>query len=94
VTHDGIRALAGALRRSNQREAARRGTGRYEAVVLSVEPLRLDPIGLDGDLDDDDVTIGGALAAHLDDEPLEVDDVLVLIENADHDYNAVEVVRG
>jgi len=88
-----IRKLAGAMRRSAKREADRRGSGRYEGVVEHVDPLRVDVLGLDGDLDDDDITIGNALAAHLDDEPLEVDDILVLVEDADGDYTAVEVIR-
>lgn len=90
-----IRNLAGAVRRSARREAERRGTGRYEAVVLDAEPLRVDVLGLDLELTDDDITIGNALAAFLDDDgPLEEDDTLVLVETDDGDYTAVDVLRG
>jgi hypothetical protein len=94
MTHPAARQLAGAMRRSARREAERHGTGRYEGVVVDPDPLRVDVLGLDADLTDEDITIGNALAAHLDDDgPLEVDDVLVLIETEDGDYDAVEVLR-
>lgn len=88
-----IRELAGALRRHADRATERRGRGRYEAIVLATSPLRLDVAGLDFELDEDDVTIGGALAAHLAVAPLAKDDALVLIETDDGDYDAVEVLR-
>lgn len=88
-----IRELAGALRRSVVREHERRGGGRYEAEVLAVAPLRLDPLTLDVELDDDDVTLGNALGAHLEDNPLEVGDTLVLLETSPGDYVAVDVLR-
>lgn len=88
-----IRELASALRRSVQHEHARRGTGRYEGTVLSVDPLRVDVHGLDDDLTDDDITIGNVLQAHLDDTPLQEDDTLMLVETEPGDYLALEVIR-
>lgn len=89
-----IRELAGALRRSVAREHERRGGGRYEAEVLAVDPLRLDPLTLDVELDDDDVTLGDLLEAHLEDNPLEVGDTLVLVETTPGDYIAFDLLRG
>jgi hypothetical protein len=89
-----IRDLAGAMRRASRREAVRHGTGRYEGVVLDPDPLRVDVLGQDVELTDDDITIGNALAAHLVAEgPLETDDVLVLVETETGDYDAVDVLR-
>lgn len=86
-----IKALAAAVRSASRREHERRGGGRYEAVVLNVDPLRVDVLGDDLELDEDDVTIGNVLAAHLAGQPLEAGDVLVLIETEAGEYVAVEV---
>lgn len=88
-----VRNLAGAMRRAARREHARRGPGRYEGVVQRVSPLLVDVLGIDADLDDDDITIGDALAAYLVTTPLAVNDVLVLVETEEGDYDAVDVLR-
>lgn len=85
--------LAGALRRHAHRAVARQARARVEGIVQSVSPLLVDVAGLDAQLDDRDVTIGNALAAHLAAAPLAVGDALVLVEAADGDYDAVEVLR-
>ena len=93
MTRPEIRELAGAMRRHTRRTVRRHGTARVEGVVLAVAPLLVDVAGMDAQLDDDDVTIGNALAAHLADVPLEVGDTLVLVEADDGDYDAVDVLR-
>ncbi len=88
-----IVALAGALRRSVQREHERRGSGRHEGIVTSVDPLRVDVAGVEpGDLDEDDIDFGRRLELLLVAEPLEEGDTLVLVEAGD-DYLAVDVLR-
>lgn len=87
-----IRRVATALRASTHREVARKATSSVEAVVEGLDPLSLDVAGQDDLLGEEDVTIARALARHLDDEPLEVGDTLVLVETEPGDYTAVDVL--
>lgn len=94
MAREAVRRAARALRASQRREVHRSSTASVEAVVKGLEPLELDVAGADDTLSDEDVTIGGALAAHFDDDPLEVGDTLVLVETEPGDYSAVDVHRG
>lgn len=87
--------LAGALRRHVHRTVERKGRGRYEGVVLSVVPLVVDVAGLDAQLVADDLTFGNSAEAYLGapGNELRADDVLVLIEADDGDFDVVDVLR-
>lgn len=90
-----IAGLARAMRSHARRTVERHGRRSYHADVLQVDPLVVDVHGLDLEpLDEDEVTIGEALATRLADAPLTTDDTLVLVEMDDDDFVAVEVLRG
>lgn len=88
-----VTRLANAMRSSQRREVKRSSTRSIEAEVTGLEPFELDGGEL-GTLTDEDVTIGRALEVHLEDEPLEEGDTLVLVETEPGDYTAVDVLPG
>ena len=87
-------ALARALKATTAQTVERRSRASYEGIVRALDPLLLDVAGIDEQLTDDDVSIGRALAVHLDTTPLAVGDTLVLVEVAPGDFDAVDVLEG
>lgn len=86
--------LATAIKGHARRMVERHGRRSVEGIVVSLDPLVVTVDGLDDDLDENDITFGGALAAHLVDEPLEAGDTLALLEVSPGDYIATDVLPG
>lgn len=80
------RQFADAMRLAAERSHERRGTGRYRATVLAVNPLRLDLHGSDLQIDSG-VTLERRVAA----DGFEIGDVLILLEVDDGEFVAIGV---
>lgn len=85
--HREARRLADAIHHAAAREHERRGPGRRRGTVLSTDPLRVDLHGEDNTLEADEITVGRTVLAG---DPLEVGDVLILVEVARDAWVAVD----
>lgn len=88
------RKLAQAIRQGAAAEHERRGPGRYRAVVerfADTDDFRLDVVGEDLDLDQDDVTLAEELLRTHADTPIDAGDILILVELGELEFSAIAV---
>lgn len=86
------RMLADAIRAGARRHDENAGRRVYRGVITGLSPLAVDLLGVDLNLDDQDIELSQDVARYDASEGLDVGDALALLEVDDGDWIAVSVL--
>ena len=92
MTSQAARILAGAIRHGARRHHEHVGPRMYRATIISLDPLGVDLLGVDLNLDDQDIEMSTTVETYDQAIGLQLGDVLMLNEVQDGDFVAIAVV--